>query len=45
MLDLYMEMTLINIYTVNVEKGTTFLAFPLFYLTLYLNNIILHLKV
>lgn len=45
MLDLYMEMTLINIHAVNAEKGTTLLAFPLFYLIPYLNKIILHLKV
>lgn len=44
MLDLYMEMTLINIHAVNAEKRTTLLAFPLFYLIPYLNNIILHLK-
>lgn len=39
-----MEMTLINIHAVNAGKETTLPAFPLFYLTLYLNNI-LHLKV
>jgi len=45
MLDLYMEMTLVNIHAVNAEKGTTLLVSPLFYLLPYLNNVILHLKV
>lgn len=40
-----MEMALINIRPVGAEEGATLLAFPLFYLMLYLNNIILHLKV
>lgn len=32
MLDLYMEMTLINIHAVNAEKGTTLLIFLCFIL-------------
>lgn len=35
MLDLYMEMTLINIHAVNAEKGSTFLAFPFLCFILY----------
>lgn len=45
MLDLYMEMTLINIHAVNVEKRIHLAYFPLFYLTPYLNKIVLHPKV
>lgn len=44
MLDLYMETTLINTHAGSAEKGTTLLAFPLFYFLPYGNNIILHLK-
>lgn len=43
--DLYTEMTLINIHAVSAARGTTLLVFPLFYLTLYVNSIILHLEV
>lgn len=32
MLDLYVEMTLINIHTINAEKGTTLLIFLCFIL-------------